>query len=157
MLERRLRILLDTSFLLPTLGIGVEEATYRALKTLKSMRNTELYYLEEGLMEAIWVVIRFLDKIPLEVIEKGVEAIRRDYKVLYPDGRIIVEALKIYKLGHKDIIDALYYTTAKATNIKWLTIDKYFISFLEKQGYNVKEAILTPEKLVKTYGNQQYI
>jgi len=139
-----MEILLDTSFLLPTLGVDVEERVYRALK---SLRKAELYYLEEGLLEAIWLILKFLDKIPEDVIEEGVEAIRRDYQVLKPPGRAVIDAIKIYRLGHRDYIDALYYTTALYHNVKWLTIDETFIDFLQRHGYKVKDLIMVPKEI----------
>ena len=138
-------ILLDTSFLLPTLGIDVEDDVYRALELLK---KTNLFYLEAGLLEALWVAIRFSEKIPLKTIEEGIEAIRRDYILIHPSGKSFADALMIYKLGHRDFIDALHYTTALNHNIKLLTIDKQFINFLKQNNYKLEGIVLTPKDLL---------
>ena len=141
------RILLDTSFLLPTMGIGVERQVYKALEKLKSLNGVELYYLEEGLMEALWVAARFLDKMPVEAIEDGVDAIRRDYNVIHPYGRAVAEAFFVYSMGHRDLIDSLHYATAKWYGLVFLTVDKSFIRFLERKGFEVEGIVVQPGDL----------
>ncbi len=44
------KLLVDTTFLLPTLGIEVEE---EAMKVIPFFRRFEVYYLEVGLLEAL--------------------------------------------------------------------------------------------------------
>ena len=142
--RNNLEVLLDTSFILPTFGVEVEEEVYVALRNLK---GEKIYYLEGGLLEALWVVLRVLDKIPIDIVEKGVEVIRRDYILLEPSGKAIIEAMKIYDLGHRDYIDTLHYTTALHYDVKWLTIDKTFIEFLRKNEYRVEDIVITPEDI----------
>ena len=141
-----LEVILDTSFILPTLGIEVEKEIYAALRAL---RGKKIYYIEEGLLEALWAILRILGKIPISVIERGVEIIRRDYTLLKPSGKAIIEAMKIYDLGHRDYIDALYYTSALYYGIKWLTIDRTFIKFLRKHKYRIEDVIITPVDLIQ--------
>ena len=43
-------MLIDTTFLLPALGVEVEE---EAMKVIPFFRKLEVYYLEAGLMEAM--------------------------------------------------------------------------------------------------------
>ncbi len=143
MKSRRYKILLDTSFLLPTLGVDVEKEVYEVMGFL---RKFETYYLEVGLIEAFWVVIRKVDRKDMDVVEEGLKAIRKTYKLLKPPIEAYIEAVKIYDLGHRDFIDAIHYTTALHTGIKWLTIDKTFVNFLNEHNLR-KDVVLLPENL----------
>ena len=58
-----MRILLDTSFLLPSMGVEVTGAS-EVLKKLKEEEN-ELYYSNFSLLESLWVLLsleRFFQK-----------------------------------------------------------------------------------------------
>ncbi len=48
-------ILVDTSFLLPALGIDVEEIVYQAIKKFKKYN---VYYLDVSLLEAMWIILK---------------------------------------------------------------------------------------------------
>ena len=143
MKSRRYKILLDTSFLLPTLGVDVEKEVYEVMGVL---RKFETYYLEVGLIEAFWVVIRKVDRKDMDVVEEGLKAIRKTYKLLKTPIEAYIKAVKIYDLGHRDFIDAIHYTTALHTGIKWLTIDKTFVNFLNEHDLR-KDVVLLPENL----------
>jgi len=47
-----MKVLLDTSLLLPTLRIDVEKAD----KILKKLKNRELHYSDFSILERLWVV-----------------------------------------------------------------------------------------------------
>lgn len=140
---RRPKIIVDTSFLLPALGIEVEE---EVLEVIPLFRRVEVYYLEIGLIEALWKVLRIVPLEKVHRVKMGVEAIKRTYHLLEPPANAYTEAINIYHRGHRDYIDALYYATAKATGLPWLTIDYPFIEFLEKHGYPVQGIVLTPKE-----------
>jgi len=50
-----LRVILDTSFLLPFLGIRTDEPVMEALPRL---RGHELYYSELSVLEALWKIVK---------------------------------------------------------------------------------------------------
>ena len=54
-------LLLDTSFLLPTLGIDVGDSVSQALKILDQHHNT-LFYSGYSLLETSWIVSRLSEK-----------------------------------------------------------------------------------------------
>ena len=139
-------ILIDTTFLLPALGIGVEE---EAEKVIRYFRKLNVYYLEVGLLEAMWKTMKIVPQDKLERVRVGVEAIRNTYNLLEPPPEAYIEAIEIYHEGHKDYIDALHYATAKNTNIPLLTIDKELIEFLKEQDHKVEGVVLTPKELKK--------
>ena len=143
-LKKRLRVLIDTTFLLPALGVEVEEEAEEAIPLF---RKIGVYYLEVGVLEAIWKILKIVGLENFERIRIGLEAIRKTYNLAYPPAEAYVSAVEIYKRGHKDYIDALYYTTAKVLNLKFLTIDEEFIEFLKKKEYDIEDTVITPREL----------
>ncbi len=140
------KVLLDTTFLLPALGIEVEE---EAMKVIPLFRSLEVYYLEVALLEAMWKITKIVDKRKYQRVKVGIEAIRNTYELIEPPPTAYIEALEIYRKGHRDYIDAIHYASAKALKMAWLTIDRDFIRFLEDNGYSVKNVVLTPKELEK--------
>ena len=140
----RLAVLIDTSFLLPALGVGIEEEAERVIPLF---RKINVYYLEAGLLEAMWKILKIANSKALKRVEVGIDAIRKTYNLASPPPEAYVEAAKIYRAGHRDYIDALHYSTAKALNLKLLTIDRQFIEFLLNNRYEVEKIVITPERL----------
>lgn len=143
-ISSRLEILVDTTFLLPALGVGVEE---EAEEVIPLFRRFRVYYLEAGILEAIWKILKIADPETLKRVKIGIQAIRETYQIVSPPAEAYIEAAKIYELGHKDYIDALYYATARTSKLKLLTIDNEFIEFLASNNYDVENTIVTPRKL----------
>ena len=48
-----LRVLLDTSFILPSLGIDVGEEVFKGLKRLTEIK-AEIYYSHFSILESLW-------------------------------------------------------------------------------------------------------
>jgi len=55
--RKKPRILIDTSFSLPALGVEVEEGVLNAISLF---RKVEVFYLELSLVEAMWKVLKRL-------------------------------------------------------------------------------------------------
>ncbi len=138
-------VLADTSFLLPALGVDVEEEVLEAIRLFRYVR---VHYLEVSLTEAVWKVMKLVPDNMIELVKLGIRSIRETYTLLTPPPQAMTEAMKIYRLGHRDYIDALHYTTAKELSIYFLTIDRVFIDFLKKESYPVKGVILTPQEFI---------
>lgn len=139
----KLRVLIDTSFLLPAMGIDVKE---EIIDTIKYFRLVEVYYLEICILEAMWIVLKIVSPDDLDVIKEGIKAIRDTYKQLTPPPKAYIKAYEIYHKGHKDYIDNLVYSTSLEKNINLLTIDYEFINFLKNSGYSI-DNIITPKDL----------
>ena len=146
----RFRLLIDTSFLLPALGIEIEEY---GMKVIPLFRMVEVYYLEVALLEAMWKVLRIVRREKLERVRIGIRAIRETYHVVEPPPDAYIEAVEIYDRGHRDYIDALHYATAKALGIALLTLDFKLIEFLKANGYPVKGVVVTPRELMEMLGS----
>jgi len=140
---RRPSLLIDTTFLLPALGVDVEE---EAINTIKYFSKFNIYYTEFGLLEAIWKILKVISTKYLERVRIGLEAIKNTYHLLETPIKACVEAIKIYREGHRDYIDALYYGVSKSLKIPFLTIDQEFIEFLEKHGYDIS-LVYTPKRI----------
>ena len=140
------RVLVDTSFLLPALGVEVED---EVLEAIKLFRKIDVLYLELGLVEALWKVIRVVPSSKLDRVRVGVEAIRNSYRIVEPPVNAYIEAIEIYRRGHRDFVDALHYATARNLGIPWLTIDRSFIEFLSRNSYPIEGVVLTPNELKK--------
>ncbi len=135
---------MDTTFLLPALGIEVER---NAMEAIRFFRGLEVYYLEAGLLEAMWKTLKLVPRERLGRVRIGVKAVRGTYRLLTPRAEALVEAAVIYHLGHRDYIDALHYAAARAENMALLTIDRSFIEFLKQHGYDVEGVVYTPETI----------
>ncbi|WP_440059453.1 PIN domain-containing protein [Thermogladius sp. 4427co] len=138
------KVLVDTTFLLPAIGFEVEE---EAMEVIPLFRKLDVYYLEIALLEAMWKAVKVIDTGDIDIVREGIEAIRNTYKLVTPPPIAFVNAMKIYHGGHRDLIDALHYETARALDIPWLTIDIEFIEFLKKRNLPVDKIVLTPSEL----------
>ncbi len=138
------RVLVDTTFLLPALGIEVEK---EAMGVIKYFHDLNVYYTEFGLLEAMWKVIKLVNPKDIDVVRLGLKAIENTYSVLKPPSEAYLKAWEIFLKGHRDFIDALYYSTAVLTRTPLLTIDKEFIKFLAGKGYLIKGVIYTPASI----------
>ena len=138
-------LLIDTSFLLPALGIDVEKEVYDAITRFGEY---EIYYLEISLIEAMWSVTKRVNIEDREIINRGLEAIRDTYNKMDLPIDALIKAWEIYKKAHKDYIDALLYSASIISDIPLLTIDKTLKKNLEANGYPT-DNILFPRDIAK--------
>jgi predicted nucleic acid-binding protein len=142
------KILLDTSFLLPTLGISVSGATVKGIRTLAET-EIEIYYSHFSILESLWVAARTIEgkTFDHEIFGLGLRSIveGRKYRRVEEDSEIFNEALRLYRLGHKDMIDNMLYASAARLRLLLLTLDDELRKFvLEKQ---LKDVFISPERL----------
>ncbi len=142
------KILLDTSFLLPTLGIRVQEEVNDALQKLHP-RTEKIFYSEASLLECIWLAKGLIRKGKYDeaIFRRGLLSITKTgyYDVLHPSAEDYLFALRLCELGHTDMIDNLLYAIALNNMCWFLTIDETFETFIEKQDF--QNVILTPKTL----------
>lgn len=139
------KVLLDTSFLLPILGF---ETSNRVMKAFHKLSSYELYYNDISILEALWKIVKIVKgtREELSRIEEGVTAIRETMRYASIDGKTIENAMYMYRLGHKDMIDNLLYSIAISKKLKFLTVDSDLTKFVKKHNL-VKDNIITPEEL----------
>jgi len=127
-----MKILLDTSLLLPTIGIEVE----RADKLLEKLKDYELYYSDFSILECLWVVnsLKRKGKFDRDVFETGMRSIFECYTRAEINAEIVLKAFEIYEIGHKDIIDCLLYSIALHNNMKFASLDNELKEFIKNNN-----------------------
>jgi len=127
-----MKVLLDTSLLLPTLGIDVEKAD----KILKRLREHELYYSDFSILECLWIVnsLKKKGKFDYDSFESGIKSILECYAKADINAEIVLKAFEIYEMGHKDIIDCLLYSTALQNNMKFASLDDELKKFVKNNN-----------------------
>lgn len=136
-------LLIDTSFLLPALGIQVEE---EILEAISRFRDYNIHYIEMSLIEAIWSVIKRVDLKDMEVVKLGIEAIRDTYRRIENKSTHFIKAWEVYIKAHRDFVDDLLYATSIVENIPLLTIDKTLKKNLDKNNFPTNN-IIFPDQL----------
>jgi len=142
------KILLDTSFLLPTLGIEVEKEVMQTLSKIDHER-TQLFYSDWSLLESSWVAIRLIkqEKYQEAIYRRGLLSITKthfyDTITMSPDDYLI--ALRFFQKGHPDMIDNLLYAAALRNRYQFLTIDEELSRFVTKN--KIENVVLTPKDI----------
>jgi len=137
-------VLLDTSFLLPILGF---ETSRRVMNAFQKLGSYNLYYNDISILEALWKIVEIIEGTEEQIsrIEEGIRAIRDTMKYTPIDEKAFKNAIYMYKLGHRDIVDNLLYSIAISKELKLLTVDEDLIKFIKK--HNLPKNIITPEEL----------
>ena len=145
---RPLRLLLDTTYILPSLGVEVEgvEPALEALRRLRGAGEAELYYSSFSLLEAVAKTSRL--PVPPAAVEAGLLAITTGYQEAGPTVDAWMLALELRRAGLRDMIDAILYSTAEALGLRLLTRDKALIEFLRRNGYPLNP-VMTEEELLR--------
>ena len=143
-------ILLDTSFILPTLGINVGTEVSKGLKKLDET-NAKIYYSQFSILESLWITSRFLTSQTFneERFKIGLKSIMKAdrYTKVDENPEIFNEALRLQKLGHKDMIDNILYSTSLHLNLKLLTLDTQLKKFIGDKG--PKDTLISPNQITK--------
>jgi len=146
--EDTLKVLLDTSFILPTLGVDTGVEVRETLKKLNEIK-VEIYYSSFSILESIWVIIRLMreSRFNIERFRLGLRSLIEShrYKCVVEDSEVFIQALNLYTLGHKDLIDNILYVDSLHFNLKLLTLDEELIRFV--QDNKLKNTILTPNQI----------
>ena len=146
----RIRLLLDSTYLLPIIGIEVED-TERTLLTLKKLHQenrAEYYYTPFNMLEILGKLSRA--RWDYDRVAAGLHAIEEGFNLTYQTAEGCLKALDLRSRGHRDLIDLLLYTTSLTRNIPFLTRDYTLIEFLKENG-ETTENILREDELLKKY------
>ena len=143
-----LEILLDTTYLLPILGVdvpGVKEVL-EVLDKLYEQDKAVLFYSPFSLLEAIGRIAKMshdTDRVRdglSAIIESGV------FRIALPSLDGCMGALIGRVKGFRDLIDLLLYMTARDNGIRFLTRDKELIGFIRSMGEDTS-VFLSEEEL----------
>ncbi|MEM3527089.1 MAG: PIN domain-containing protein [Candidatus Bathyarchaeia archaeon] len=142
------RVLLDTSFILPTLGIDTGERVSEGLNRL-GKTGAEIYYSRFSILEALWVAAKVSGdrKFDTERFRLGLRSIMESgrYIKVDEDSEVFDEAMRLHMLGHKDIIDNIIYASSIRLNLKLLTLDTELGEFIRKRG--LKDTLIAPNQI----------
>jgi len=152
--SRTLKLLLDSTYLLPIVGVEVEDIK-NALILLKKLRDesmAEYYYTPFNLFEIIGKLSRL--RYDHDRVSAGLAAIEEGFKLIHPTREGYLKALALRAKGHRNLIDLLLYTTSRSANVVFLTRDYTLIEFL-KENHEDIENILDEKDLLKKYASTQ--
>ncbi len=140
--SEKYKVLLDTTYLLPIVGIEVENLS-KTLALLKKLHDSNMaiyYYTPFNIFE----ILGKLSKIEYDrrLVEIGLRAIEEKFKLAYPTLEGYIKALELRRKGFRDLIDLLLYTTSLDHGLLFLTRDQDLIDFL-KDNNEVLDNILT--------------
>jgi len=141
-------VLLDTSFLLPSLGIETGPEVYKGLRRLKG-RRAEIFYSGFSLLEALWVAVRLMKRGAFDegTFRTGLVCIisGQRYTRVEETPEVLMEALRLYELGHTDLIDNVLYADARWFGLKLLTVDEELRRFIVAAG--LENVLLAPDEI----------
>ena len=146
--QAMLRVLLDTSFILPSLGIDTGEEILKGLKKLIDI-EAEIHYSRFSILESLWVVARLIKSKTFDIgsFRLGLRSILESgrYKEVDENYETFNEALNLYMLGHKDMIDNILYANSVHLNLKLLTLDNELKDFIRNKG--LKDNIISSDQI----------
>jgi PIN domain nuclease of toxin-antitoxin system len=115
------------------------------MNCIEKLRDYEVYYSELSILEALWKITKKIRELSsgqnynrndiVEIVVNGIRAIRRDLNRAEIAEEAVKEAIKLYMLGHRDLIDnILYGITATQEDMKFLTIDESLKAFIKSRN-----------------------
>jgi predicted nucleic acid-binding protein len=145
------RVLLDSTFLLPTLGVKVTQISETDLRDLAKIRSKVTFYcLHQSLVEILGKVTRSWtdEKGTAQAVEEGLRSLLESgvYTWVNPSVRALTVAIQMKRKGHSDMIDNMLYATATDLGMFFLTLDKELADFLAGNQYST-ESIVDVKKL----------
>jgi len=146
----RIRVLLDTTYLLPVVGIEVEgvEKSLIILKNMYRSGKVEIYYTPFNILEIVGKLSRI--EYDRDRVRLGLRAIRETFRVTHPTIAGYIRALELRRKGFRDLIDLLLYATAKTRRLIFLTRDCELVNFLKEVGEDTT-VVMHEEDFVKKY------
>ncbi len=159
-------ILVDTTFLLPSVGGEINNVSVDFFKWLeghslpysnnKSLR-IKLYASSSSLLELLGKTNREILKLDdpvkkteaIHTLNQGLRALLLSprYKWKEQSVEILIQASELRRLGHRDMIDNILVATCQLENLWFLTLDTMLKEFLEVNSINTNW-FMTPEQLM---------
>ncbi len=141
-------ILLDTSFLLPSMGVDTGELVGEALRRLGSAK-IQIWISRFAVMESCWVAAR-LDKaakLDSEAFSLGLRSVLKGeiYHMVQEGPEVFSDGLGVYLMGHRDLIDCLLYCSSVHLGLRFLTVDSKLRDFLRSK--NLQDTTVLPSEL----------
>jgi len=132
-------VLLDTSFLLPTLGLEVREITTADLESIRAASKvSRLRCSYVSFVEILGLVGKESRKVDAKAVSTGMNSLLGSglYEWTNPSLGAMRLALELRTKGHKDNIDNILYATAADSKMLFLSLDEELKRFLARNGYD---------------------
>jgi PIN domain nuclease of toxin-antitoxin system len=132
-------VLLDTSFILPTLGVDIEEISSKELEIMKDLsRKTNFCCSYTSFVEIFGLLGRRFRSVDNSAVATGIKSLIESgiYRWVNPSSRALQLAFELRRMGHKDNIDNMLYSIAVDSQMLFLSLDQQLKRFLQKHGYD---------------------
>ncbi len=141
-----LKVLLDSTYLLPTFGIEVEKLSDKDILRLRKAAvegRVKFYCLSVVWVEVIGKICKESRRLNVnlkEILDIALKSLLEAgfYEWIQPTSEAVKLAFKLRMLGHRDNIDNLLYATSIVNKMVFLTMDRELISFLSEHGYGTE-------------------
>jgi len=133
-----MKILIDTSYFLPLIKIGIENIPQTVLVNLLSKTSHEYFYSNLTLFELTAKGLKLSSQkntITTQDIRIGIDAIHNDLRLTeksFTDNPLIIELASQLKAIHNDTIDCLIFATAICVCDCIITMDGTFFDQINK-------------------------
>jgi len=133
-----MKILIDTSYFLPLIKIGIESIPDKLLVDLLSKSSNDYFYSTLTIFELTAKGLKIssnTNEITTQDIRIGIDAIQNNARLKelsFTDNPLIIELASLLKPIHNDTIDCLMFATAICNCDCIITMDKTFFNQLNK-------------------------
>ncbi|MHA1192122.1 MAG: PIN domain-containing protein [Promethearchaeota archaeon] len=140
-----MKILIDTSYFLPLIKIGINAIPDKLLIELLSKSSNDYFYSTLTLFELTAKGLKLSskgDKITPQDIRIGIDAIKNNARLIeisFTDNPLIIELASQFKAIHNDTIDCLIFATAICNCDYIITMDESFFEKLKKSPILIKK------------------
>lgn len=141
-------VLLDTSFMLPTLGIAIQEIGSKDLEAMKDVsKRTSFYCSYVSFVEIFGLLGRKFRRVDNSAVTVGIKSLLESgtYGWVNPSSRALQLAFELRSKGHKDNIDNILFSTALDSQMLFLSLDQELERFLKRNGYDSDIIVRTSE------------
>jgi predicted nucleic acid-binding protein len=133
-----MKIMIDTSYFLPLIKVGIKDISDRLLIDLLSESSNTYFYSTLTLFELTAKGLKITSKgneISSQDIRVGIDTLKSDIRltdISFTDNPLIVELASLLKGIHNDTIDCLIFATAISSCDCIITMDEIFFDQLNK-------------------------
>ena len=129
------KVLLDTSFLLPTVGIDARREVTRGLENLAQM-GVQACFSRFSILELLYAAAKFKksSKFDRARFDDGLRSVLdgTTYGSCEEGSDVFCRADELRDLGHRDMIENILYATSVTNRLKLLTVDQELRSFIRE-------------------------
>ena len=136
-------VLLDTSFILPTLGVEVKEVGREEIEAMKAVSEKARFWCSQISFVEILGLLAKSRNVDKHTVSVGIRSLLESgrYGWVSPTSEALRLALELRIKGHKDNIDNILYSTACESKMLFLSLDSELKSFLRQSGYDASIVI----------------